>query len=88
MSRLSSNLLEKAEQVFSSKESIDTNEGLSRGELRILERRNIVEKFPYYDVRKKKLVGWKPPMRYKWRVNRQQLSLLLEVRRSNEKKKF
>jgi len=50
--RISDELKEKAKKAFHGKEAIRTGEGLSRKELRILERAGIVEKIPAVKNRK------------------------------------
>ncbi len=60
-------IIEKAVKVFRNlkgKKTILTNEGLTRTELRILERKGLVRKMPIYNARKYKDVT--PTMGYCW----------------------
>ena len=59
-------LIQKAKDVFekAKKSSIKANEGLTRAELRALERKGIVEKIPIFGQRK--FTDSSPSMSYIW----------------------
>lgn len=66
--RVTPELIAKAGKVFSEvkKGTIRTNEGLTRSELRALERKGIVRKMPTYGSRKYQDVS--PSMSYIWEL--------------------
>jgi len=61
-------LTKRAEKIFENTKDniIFTNQGLARRELRILERKGIIEKQPVFKVAK--YVGVTPTMQYQWRL--------------------
>lgn len=65
--RVTQALIEKARKVFttSGKSSVVAGEGLSRQELRALERKGLVERLPTFDKKKWREVS--PTKRYIWR---------------------
>lgn len=67
MRKVTSELIKKAQAAFASAEkgTILTGEGLSRGELRALERKNLVEKLPTRKV--SKYIGQSGALMYAWR---------------------
>jgi len=61
-------LIRRAEKIFENTKdgTILTSQGLTRRELRILERKGIIEKQPVFKVAK--YVGVTPTMQYQWRL--------------------